>query len=486
MSMRREMGIRTIASLVKWYVCSYVCLLAIAAVLLLMRGMSVSRLVEIFPRLTYYLIQEPVAWVLASVPYLLFLLVRSLVRTYRKGGIHLFLRAVILRVAVPGALISVALLGLRLYTADRTPPYAWDTLIENEKDITRDLFSIDGRHRGVTFSSHRPITAETLDPVIMNNIEWLVLVPYGWQENQTSVEVRRFGGAGNHGSASDAGIVQVCALARARGMHIMLKPQLWLRNYRDGVWLPDIVMESADRWQQWFASYRRLVLHYASLAEKVQARAFCIGTELRGTVREKPDQWRSLIAEIRSVYSGKLTYAANWDQEAEEVQFWGDLDYIGIQAYFPLSRRKEPDLAECIASWQSVAGRLERLSARWKKPVLFTEIGYKSTADAAIYPWKWPHPISGLFKRMSMGTQANAYKAFFNVVWEREWFAGAHVWRWYADHESAGGLRNIDFTPQNKPAQNVIARGFLRVGPRVVLSDATGRPYRPRPSSEGG
>ncbi len=477
MSMKARTGIRIIASLVKWYVGSFACLAVIAAALLLARGMSVSRLYEIFPRLTFYLVQEPAAWVLACVPYLLFLLVRSLVRTYRRRGVRPFLRAFLLRVVIPAAGAIAGFLGLRLYTADRTPPYAWDNTAENGKDSIRGLYAIDGRHRGVNFSSHRPITARTLDPMIRNNIEWLVLVPYGWQEHHRSAEVRRLSSAGYHGSASDAGIIQISALARSRGMHIMLKPQLWLMNYRHGVWLPDIAMDSTGRWREWFASYRRLILHYASLAAKVRADALCIGTELRGTVREKPDQWRSLIAEIRSVYPGKLTYAANWDREAEEVQFWDDLDYIGVQAYFPVSRGKEPDLAECIASWQSAASRLELLSARWKRPVLFTEIGYKSTADATIYPWEWPHPISGFFKRVSVGTQAKAYRAFFHVVWEREWFAGAHVWRWYADHDSAGGSRNIDFTPQNKPAQNVIARGFLLVGPMVVPSDAAGRPH---------
>ena len=108
-----------------------------------------------------------------------FLLVRSLVRRCRHGEIRALSRAILVRVVIPSAGISLSFVPVRLYTADRTPPYAWDTSVENRKDNTRDLYSIDGRHRGVTFSSHGPITAEMLDPVILNNIEWLVLVPYG-------------------------------------------------------------------------------------------------------------------------------------------------------------------------------------------------------------------------------------------------------------------------------------------------------------------
>ena len=65
---------------------------------------------------------------------------------------------------------------------------------------------------------------------------------------------------------------------------------------------------------------------------------------------------------------------------------------------------------------------------------------------------------------LSGKTQANRYEAFFRAVWDREWFVGARVWKWYADHAKAGGRKSIDFTLQNKPAETVIARGFLRLG----------------------
>jgi hypothetical protein len=36
----------------------------------------------------------------------------------------------------------------------------------------------------------------------------------------------------------------------------------------------------------------------------------------------RPKYWQELILEIRKVYKGKLTYAANWD-EFKRVPFWG-------------------------------------------------------------------------------------------------------------------------------------------------------------------
>ena len=41
---------------------------------------------------------------------------------------------------------------------------------------------------------------------------------------------------------------------------------------------------------------------------------FCIGTELQFVVANDPEYWKQSIREIKQVYTGKLTYAENWDQ----------------------------------------------------------------------------------------------------------------------------------------------------------------------------
>jgi hypothetical protein len=56
--------------------------------------------------------------------------------------------------------------------------------------------------------------------------------------------------------------------------------------------------------------------------------------------------------------------------------------------------------------------------------------------------------------------QVNAYQAFFEVFWEQDWFAGVFFWQWYLHHEQAGGLKNSDFTPQNKPASDLMKFWF--------------------------
>ena len=67
------------------------------------------------------------------------------------------------------------------------------------------------------------------------------------------------------------------------------------------------------------------MLTYAAAAEEGNAELLCIGTELEEFVKKRPQYWRKLIQEIRGVYKGKLTYAANWD-EYQQVPFWDAVD----------------------------------------------------------------------------------------------------------------------------------------------------------------
>ncbi len=55
--------------------------------------------------------------------------------------------------------------------------------------------------------------------------------------------------------------------------------------------------------------------------------------------------------ELREVYNGQLTYAANWD-EYKRIPFWEDLDFIGVDAYFPVSEEKTPSIEQASLGWQ--------------------------------------------------------------------------------------------------------------------------------------
>ena len=160
-------------------------------------------------------------------------------------------------------------------------------------------------------------------------------------------------------------------------------------------------MAGEAEWAEWFESYRTFILHYARLAEANGIEALCIGSELRTTVKERPQDWRAIIAEVRKVYHGLLTYGANWYGEFEEVPFWDDLDLIAIHAYFPLSTEQRPTRAQLVRGWRTYLERIERLQRRYRKPVLFTELGYRSVNATAGKPWEWPR--AGESARVGIG-----------------------------------------------------------------------------------
>jgi len=247
---------------------------------------------------------------------------------------------------------------------------------------------------------------------------------------------------------------------RTAGFKVFFKPHLWVTHPSDGKWRSDIFPTNEKNWESWKESYRNFILRYAKIAEQANAEMFCIGAEFSRISVEKPLFWKDLIQEIRNIYSGKITYAANWYNEYEKITFWGELDFIGIQAYFPLVKNKYPSVKQISKGWNKHLRAIESTHKKYNRKILFTEMGYRSTANSAIKPWEWLEDSSILDNPYSVETQANCYEAFFNTVWKKEWFAGVHIWQLRTDYVAKNGKNNLDFTPQGKPAEVVIAKGF--------------------------
>src|SRR5439155_10528972 len=126
---------------------------------------------------------------------------------------------------------------------------------------------------------------------------------------------------------TDAAILHAMDVARSADMSVTLKPQIGLRS---GNWIG--YAHPADLDAFW-SDYRTMLLHYADLAQQGGASMLVVGTEM-ATLSSDATRWRALIAEVRTHFSGELTYAANYD-EFQRITFWDALDYIGIDAYFP-------------------------------------------------------------------------------------------------------------------------------------------------------
>ena len=327
-------------------------------------------------------------------------------------------------------------------------------------------FVLENVYKGVSWVGGRWEMPENALPAAQElGIEWLSLTPFGWMDNHRTPAVRmnrrgRFWGETDHGLRTTA------RKARELGFRLMLKPHIWLTRPVDDGWIGVIDFDTEEEWLKWEADYRTFILHYAELAQAEDMEILCIATELSNPVRTRPQFWKSLIREIRTVYSGKLTYAANWYRDYDVVDIWPDLDYIGVNAYFPLTDRSGPSVSEIMTGWKPHIERIGRLAEAHGKPVLFTEVGYKNAPGTTIRPWEWPPrrrrrsveppPVN---YQVDQDEQVNAYEALFRSVGQLPWFRGLFIWKWYPDSSRITEER-IEFSPQNKEAERVLHQWY--------------------------
>ena len=316
-------------------------------------------------------------------------------------------------------------------------------------------FSCNSQHQkinGVSFvASKDSITSEHVQPVLNVYSNYVALMPFGFLQELNSPIVL-FNTHRQWFGETQKGLLQYAKKFQEEKVGIMVKPQIWVWR---GVFTGDINMDSEEQWTFLENSYSDFILTYAKTAQDMGAEILCIGTELEQFVLTRPVYWKRLIKDIRRIYKGKLTYAANWN-EYLEVSFWSELDYIGIDAYFPLSEEKSPSILDFEKGWEPHKKDILELQQRVKKPVLFTEFGYRSVNYNGKKPWD-SRRVEGA---VNFEAQSNGLQAVYNQFWNEDWFAGGFIWKWFHVNDAAGAKNNNRFTPQNKPAEDVIKKTY--------------------------
>ena len=259
---------------------------------------------------------------------------------------------------------------------------------------------------------------------------------------------------------TDASIISAANYAHSIGMKVVLKPHLDPYN---GDWRANISASDRDTW---YSKYSSLLNHVGDLGKQTGSEGMVIGTELISmsdyTVNpDNTNRWNTMIASLRQHFSGFLTYSANWGgsdyaEEAPHIGFWGSLDYIGISAYYPLANGQSSPSQDALAgSWNFWdTSKIKVLHDQYNKPIIFTEIGYRSVDNAHDLPW-----FAGPSGNYNPTEQVNDYQALFNYWNSQPYMNGIYVWNWDTD-PNAGGQGNTDFTPQNKPAQGTLLSWF--------------------------
>jgi hypothetical protein len=294
--------------------------------------------------------------------------------------------------------------------------------------------------------------------------------------------------------------------ATADGLSVMVRPLIdflqpsLIGSYSVGDWRSYYNPTDVSAF---FASYKTMIVDEATVAQANGATSLCIGTELdQLTGPAYLSQWTDIISAVRAVFTGQLTYSADWNDAvspwqgqhglpvgtgnlATQVSFWNQLDYVGVDVYAPLSDAANPTLADLVAGWtqtptdagalavtgkQSLISYFESVAVATGKPLLFTELGYESASDAA------SQPAGSSTNVFDPSLQANLYQAFFNA-WSQSGdtsLAGVYFWNWDPNAAEVGPGNGANFSPQGLPAQTVVSTEFAALcfvaGTRIATS----------------
>ncbi len=333
---------------------------------------------------------------------------------------------------------------------------------------------------GVSFRGpryERDLNPDSFGEILEVNANWVAFTPEVILDRST---LKLRSDKDNHwwGNTISGNIILI-RMAKEAGLKVMLKPQMILDNvtfpsglFSDLIKLEDqggkIVSDKSDgaswrgdfdpltkeSWMIWEQSYRSYILSLARTAEELEVDLFCIGTELKISTKKRPEFWRQLISDVRKVYSGPISYSANWD-EYSRIEFWDELDIIGVNSYCPISLRRTPTVEGTIDNWKYYKKVLKEFSEGLDKDVLITEFGYRNVSFAGLRPWIHDDGDS----KSNLEAQSNLYEAFFRSYWNEPWIKGGFSWNWDAVTK---GIGNTDFSIQNKPAQEILSNWYKK------------------------
>ena len=209
--------------------------------------------------------------------------------------------------------------------------------------------------------------------------------------------------------------------AHSLKFQVMLKPMVHTKD------APFSIHINPTNIEEWFMNYQDIILQYASLAQSLNVELISIGCELLDITSNpnNTEYWLSLITNIRKIYNGNLTYASLFMYEYMNIEFWNELDLIGIDAYFPLTdtTNKYPDILQLTDSWMTQLTQLLewRENANLSINFIFTEVGYPSVNIAPIEPYynptkcsDNPDDVGGDEYITNMTMQSMCYQALFN------------------------------------------------------------------------
>lgn len=239
-------------------------------------------------------------------------------------------------------------------------------------------------------------------------------------------------------------LIQMINFAKEQGVKVCLKPTV---NCKNGTWRAHISFFDEDvpcepKWSNWFASYTKFQLRFAKIAEETGCEMFIPGCEMVMS-EHREAEWRKLIADVRKVYHGLISYNTDKYQE-HNVTWWDAVDVISSSGYYPIDK------------WEQELDRIEKVVKKFNKPFFFAEAGCMSVEGSKMVPNDWS--IQG---NSDLEGQAEWYEAMFSACEKRDWVSGHCLWAWSARLYNPRDIEDKRcYDVYAKPAEAVIKKYY--------------------------
>jgi hypothetical protein len=249
----------------------------------------------------------------------------------------------------------------------------------------------------------------------------------------------------------------------------------------------------------WVDNYTTFAVHFATLAQQMGVNYLIIGDGLANVTSDSSAssasndpaakvvppgdtfnasactgrhecEWRHIIHAIRGLtystyvgskpfvgahYTGKLIYAASWNYpddagsgpgEFEAIQWWDAVDAIGVNAFFPLTTSSDLQVNDLEAAWHGkgsglsgqgdIYTRLQAVSDKFHKEIMFTAAGYQSVPAANMNPPRQPG------NSVDQNEQLTDIQALLYTFQSTPWWLGTF---WYYDQPLAPRSAQLDW-----------------------------------------
>lgn len=291
---------------------------------------------------------------------------------------------------------------------------------------------------------------------------------------------------------SDQEVLEAVSFYKSQGYKVMIYP--FLLGYRsDKPWRGRLTLPSVPEVNSFMtktSGYNAFIKHYIDLLQNENIDGFLVGSEMEGlTFSAAPyypavDHFINLIQYAKSSFpsSVKVSYAANWSEYHHDPAtgiyhldpLWNEADFVGIDAYFPLTEKHSTDYEEIYDGWESGEyydyyynapdyntrhnlapeyaiknirywwenkhfnpGNVQTSWVPKSKKIWFTELGFASVNATTVQPNIFVDSTSseggyprGSTQETSFTTQAVALNASLDYLNAQEWIDNVFIWTW--------------------------------------------------------